>query len=113
MKPYGSEFQIKDEIYQYRNWQPENVHVLASLNMAKCKPQKDYHVPVMWAKQWGDGRIFYTNLGHNPGTWTDKRFLESTKIAVKWVTSQIDGDATPNPDVSAAQEKAAKAAVGK
>ena len=40
MKPFGREFQIRDEIYQYRNWQPEKVRVLMSLNMAKCKPQR-------------------------------------------------------------------------
>ena len=30
MKPFGSEFQIKDEIYWYKNWQPEKVRVLMS-----------------------------------------------------------------------------------
>ena len=27
-RPFGKEFQIKDEIYRYRHWQPEKVHVL-------------------------------------------------------------------------------------
>ncbi len=43
---WGDEFTIKDEIYQYKNWQPEKVHVLMSLNMAKCGLKKPYHVPV-------------------------------------------------------------------
>ncbi|MFO1020526.1 MAG: ThuA domain-containing protein [Planctomycetales bacterium] len=67
-KPWGKEFQIKDEIYQYKNWQPEKVHVLMSLDMAKCNPSKPYLVPVSWVKQYGDGRMYYTNLGHNPET---------------------------------------------
>jgi len=108
MKAFGEEFEIKDEIYQYVHWQPEKVRVLASLNMAKCNPKKPYQVPLAWAKNWGDGRIFYTNLGHNPGTWTDKRFLDCTAEAVKWVTGRIEGDATPNPEVSQAQEAKAK-----
>ncbi len=112
MKPFGAEYQIKDEIYQYVNWRPENVRVLASLNMAKCNPKKPYHVPLSWVKNWGQGRMFYTNLGHNPGTWTDKRFIDSMEIAVKWVTGQIEGDATPNPEVSKAQEAKAKADAG-
>lgn len=112
MKPFGKEFQIKDEIYQYVNWKPKNVRVLMSLNMAKCKPAKNYHVPVSWVKNWGKGRIFYTNLGHNPSTWTDKRFIKSTEEAVRWVMRLEEGDATPNPEVSAEEEKKARQAVG-
>ena len=38
-KPWGDEFTIKDEIYQFKNWQPEKVRVLMSLNMAKCRAE--------------------------------------------------------------------------
>ncbi len=112
MQPFGDEFQIKDEIYQYVNFVPENVHVLMSLDMSKCKPSKPYHVPVSWCREWGEGKIFYSNLGHNNQTWTDKRFLKSTENAVKWVLDQVDGDAEPNPEVSAQAEAAAKKAAG-
>jgi len=113
MKPFGKQFQIRDEIYQYRNWQPEKVRVLMSLNMEKCNPKRPYHVPVAWCKQWGDGKIFYTNLGHNNSTWTDKRFLKSTEMAVRWMIGLESGEASPNPDVSAKQEAQAKAAASK
>ena len=110
MQPFGEEFQIKDEIYQYVNFVPENVHVLMSLDMSKCKPSKPYHVPVAWCREWGEGKIYYNNLGQNNQTWTDKRFLKSTENAVKWVLDQVDGDATPNPEVSAEATAAAKKA---
>jgi type 1 glutamine amidotransferase len=103
MKPFGKEFQFKDEIYQYVNWVPKNVHVLMSLNMAKCKPAKPYHVPVAWCRNWGEGKVFFNNLGHNPQTWTNKNFLASTENAVKWILNMEKGDATPNPEVSKAQ----------
>ena len=120
MKPFGGEFQIKDEIYWYRNWQPEKVHVLMSLNIEKCptkggkKKVKEgdkevevleaRHVPVSWVKNYGDGRVFVTNLGHNEATWVDKRFLDHVTGGVKWVLGQEAGDATPNPEVSAKEE---------
>ena len=110
MKPFGKEFQFTDEIYQYVNWVPANVHVLMSLNMAKCNPKTPYHVPVAWCRNWGQGRVFYNNLGHNEKTWTDKTFLKSTHAAVRWVLQMEEGDATPNPKVSAAEEQKAKAA---
>lgn len=112
MKPWGEEFQIKDEIYQYRNWQPEKVRVLMSLNMEKCKPAKPYHVPVAWAKNYGEGRIYYTNLGHNEGTWTNPTFLKSTEQGILWAAGLIDGDATPNPKMSQKLEEKAKADAG-
>ena len=110
MKPFGEEFQFTDEIYQYVNWHPENVHVLMSLNMARCNPKKPYHVPVAWCREWGQGKIYVNNLGHNEGTWTNKKFLDSTEGAVRWVMNLQEGDASPNPDVSAAEETKARSA---
>ena len=111
MKPFGKEFQIQDEIYQYKNFVPENVRVLMSLNMEKCNPAKPYHVPVAWCRMWGEGKIFYNNLGHNDQTWTNPAFLKSTENAVRWVLNLEEGDATPNPELSQQQELAAKQAV--
>jgi type 1 glutamine amidotransferase len=112
MQPFGGEFEIRDEIYEYNNWQPEKVRVLASLNMEKCRPKMPYHVPVAWCKEYGQGRVYYNNLGHNDTTWTDKRFLASIENAIKWITGKVEADATPNPQASAEEEKKAKAAAG-
>jgi type 1 glutamine amidotransferase len=111
-KMWGEEFQIKDEIYQYKHWQPEKVHVLMSLNIAKCPTKKPYHVPVSWVKNFGEGRIFYTNLGHNTETWANKQFIESVLGGIKWVLGLEPGDATPNPEVSQAQNEKAKVDAG-
>jgi hypothetical protein len=112
-KPWGEEFQIKDEIYQYKHWQPAKVHVLMSLNMAKTNPKAPYHVPVSWVKNYGDGKVFYTNLGHNPETWANPTFLKSMEGGVRWVLNLEPGDATPNPELSKAQNEKAEADAGK
>lgn len=108
MTPFGKEFQIRDEIYQYKNWQPKKVRVLMSLNMAKCKPSKPYHVPVAWVKSYGAGKVYVNNLGHNESSWTDARYLKSITNAVKWIRGDVQGESAPNPEVSAAQEELAK-----
>lgn len=113
MESFGSEFQIKDEIYQYKNWQPEKVRVLMSLNMAKTKPSMPYHVPVAWVKPWGEGRVYVNNLGHNESSWTDERYLKSITNAVRWIRGDIDGPSEPNPQLSAAQEELAKSVAPK
>ena len=108
-KPWGEEFEIKDEIYQFKNWQPEKVRVLMSLNMAKTKLKKPYHVPVLWVKEYGEGKVMHMSLGHNESVWENPTYMASLAGGVKWILGKEEGDATPNPEVSAEQEKKAKA----
>jgi type 1 glutamine amidotransferase len=108
-KPWGDEFEIKDEIYQFKNWQPEKVRVLMSLNMAKTKLKKPYHVPVLWVKEYGEGKAMHMSLGHNEAVWENPKYLESLAGGVKWILGKEEGNAKPNPEVSAEQEKKAKA----
>ena len=108
-KPWGEEFTIKDEIYQFKNWQPEKVRVLMSLNMGKSKLKKPYHVPVCWVKEYGEGKAMHMSLGHNEAVWADERYMDSLLAGIKWELNLVDGDAKPNPEVSAEQEKKARA----
>lgn len=103
MRPFTQRFEFQDEIYQYDHWQPEKVHLLMSLDMEHTKLKRPYHVPVAWCKQIGKGKLFYNNMGHRDSTWNDQRFLDSIVGAVRWIAGKEDGDATPNPEVSAAQ----------
>lgn len=108
-KPWGAEFTIQDEIYQFKNWQPEKVHVLMSLNMAKTKLKKPYHIPITWVKNYGEGKALHMSLGHRDEVWTNPTYMESMLGGVKWILNMEPGDATPNPELSAEQEAKAKA----
>jgi type 1 glutamine amidotransferase len=101
VKMLGPEFQWKDEIYQYSHYDPKAVRVLYSLNMAKCKVRMPYHVPVCWVREYGQGRLFYTNLGHNESTWTNAKFKEHLLAGIRWALKLEEGPATPNPEVQA------------
>ena len=109
-KPWGEEFEITDEIYQFKNWQPEKVRVLMSLDMAETKLKKPYHVPILWVKEYGDGKVMHMSLGHREDVWENPTYQESLLGGIKWVLNMEPGDATPNPEVSAEQEKLAKQA---
>lgn len=110
MKPFGKEFQFKDEIYQYKNWQPEKVHVLMSLNMEKSNPKRPYQVPVAWAKEWGQGKVFVNNLGHNPQTWANPMFQKSVIGAIKWIRGDTPAPVPVNPELSKKEDAKAAAA---
>ncbi len=108
-KPWGEEFEIQDEIYKFKHWQPEKVRVLMSLNMAKTAHKEPYHVPIAWVKNYGDGRVLHMSLGHNESVWANPTYRQSLLGGVNWILGNEPGDATPNPDVSAAQDAKAKA----
>jgi uncharacterized protein len=110
-KPWGEEFTVQDEIYQFKNWQPEKVRVLMSLNMAKTGKKEPRHIPIAWVKNYGDGKVFHMSLGHREEVWANPTYMKSMLGGIKWILNQEEGDATPNPDLSAAQEEKAKADV--
>lgn len=109
MKPFGDEFAFQDEIYRYKNWQPEKVRLLMSLNMAKCQIKRPFLVPVSWVKEYGEGRMFYTNLGHNEKTWTNPQFIAHVTGGIEWALGLAEGSAKPNPELSAKLEQKARA----
>jgi uncharacterized protein len=107
-KPWGDEFVIQDEIYRFKNWQPEKVRVLMSLNMAKTKRKEPYHVPIAWCKEYGEGKAFHMSLGHNEHVWKNEKYMESMLGGIKWILGMEKGDATPNPELSKAEEAKAR-----
>jgi type 1 glutamine amidotransferase len=110
---FGKEYVLDEEIYMYEHWQPAKVHLLMTLDYAKSPVknavpiQHGYLVPVCWIKEYGQGRVYCNNMGHNETTWTQQPFLDSITAAVKWIRGDFDVDATPNPRVS--EKQAAKA----
>jgi type 1 glutamine amidotransferase len=46
--------------------------------------------PVAWVKTYGaeDGRVFYTNLGHNMATWERSDFQGHLLAGIEWVSGQ-------------------------
>jgi len=110
VKAWGSEFSIKDEIYQFKNWQPEKVRVLMSLNMQKTALKRPLHVPICWCKSYGAGKVFHMSLGHREDVWTSLTYQQSLLGGIKWILGQTEGASEPNPSLSATQQELAEAA---
>jgi uncharacterized protein len=103
VKMWPAEFKFKDEIYQYKGYDPNAVRVLLSLNMADTKTKGGYHVPVCWVREFGSGRLFYTNLGHNESTWKDEKYREHVLAGIRWALKLEQGPAAANPAVQAVE----------
>lgn len=83
-------FTIRDEIYQFRDWSRDRVHVLLSVDPGSIDLQKqgvkrtDRDFALAWTRTLGSGRMFYTALGHEPDVWRDPRFQQHLVGGIEW-----------------------------
>ena len=70
--------------------------------------QGPYHVPILWVKNYGEGKAMHMSLGHNESVWENKTYQDSLLGGIRWILNLEEGNAKPNPELSAEQEKKAK-----
>ncbi len=96
-------FTLKDEIYQVKDYSREKVRVLMTLDAAKLDMTKrgihrtDKDFAVIWARNYGKGRVIYNGLGHVEAVWDRPEIQKMIVEHVKWLMGMIPGDATPRP----------------
>ncbi|HCK08630.1 MAG TPA: hypothetical protein DHW45_02070 [Candidatus Latescibacteria bacterium] len=69
-------FEVDDEIYMSA-WDP-GIHILASAAWA------DKRHPLAWTQPYGQGRVFYTALGHGPGTFEHPMMQRLVRNGALW-----------------------------
>ncbi|MDH3205057.1 MAG: ThuA domain-containing protein [Gemmatimonadota bacterium] len=121
----GSSWPIVDELYHYGTapWSPDRpeenidvlfdnripmgfsrdrVRVLMSIDtratdiegLVDVEAGGDY--PQSWVRRYGQGRSFYTSLGHRDDIWTnDSVFRAHVVGGIRWALGLEEGDATP------------------
>ena len=62
-KGMASPTEVYDEIYQFKSFDRERVHMLLALDKHPNEGTPGYY-PLAWARTPGKGRVFYTALGH-------------------------------------------------
>ena len=95
-------FAFTDEFYQARLFSRGASRVLLRLDVSKMPANPDLHVkdgdfPLVWAKNFGKGRVFYSSLGHDAGTWDNRDVAQMYFEAIKWALGMTEGDAGPRP----------------
>ena len=101
-------FTMRDEIYQAKDFSRDRVRVLLTLDAAKLdlnnprvhRTDKDF--AVIWARNYGKGRVIYNGLGHVEAVWDRPDIQKMVIEHMKWLLGMVPGDATPRPK-SAAQ----------
>ncbi|WP_253154408.1 ThuA domain-containing protein [Stieleria tagensis] len=105
----GNGFWHSDEIYQYK---PDSyvgtgvLRILVSLDMSKEAVSSRIddgprEVPVSWVRTAGDGRVFYTNLGHREDTFANPMIVKHMLDGIQYALGDLDADATPTDQAGA------------
>lgn len=98
------DFQIRDEIYQFKPepYSRERLRVLLHLDPNRSdKPigktkRDDGDYPVCWVQKFGEGRVFYSSLGHNDHIYWNPLMLKHYLAGIQFACGDLDADATPS-----------------
>ena len=105
-KPLGEAYCIEqEEIYLFKNYNADGkVHELLVLDKHPNKKQMTGHVPIAWCKEYGNGKVFYTALGHREDVWENQRYQRHILGGIRWALGLEPGDAAPKAKPATAGE---------
>ncbi|MCC6264735.1 MAG: ThuA domain-containing protein [Bryobacterales bacterium] len=90
VKHFPKEMTLHDEIYQFKDWDRNKLRVLMALDASKLDLAKknvhrtDRDFAVTWVKKYGNGRVFYSTLGHTIESWRDPRLRKMWLEGMRW-----------------------------
>ena len=97
----GTEFEVTDEIYQFRNdtaLASERKMLLALDNEKLPDIDKgrrdDKFYPISWVMVWSS-RTFYCSLGHRNEIFWNRLFLKHYLAGIQYAIGDLKADATP------------------
>jgi hypothetical protein len=102
---FGSDadFRIKDEIYQFaeKPYSREKLRILLTLDPERSDPvkgmkRKDNDYAVSWVQAVGEGRVFYSSIGHNHEMFQHPLILKHYLAGIQFATGDLEGDTTPS-----------------
>jgi len=88
-------FQVNDEIYQMSDFQAKTSRVLLRLDTSSVDMksprvrQRFYGYPLAWTRNVGDGRAFYTALGHEEAVWKSDWFQQLLLNGIEWAMGDL------------------------
>ncbi|MFE4800651.1 ThuA domain-containing protein [Streptomyces sp. NPDC056708] len=80
-----------DEWYDFQDSPRAATHVLAVADETSYQGGgmgADH--PIVWCRQQGKGRVFYTALGHSSRAWEDPLFMEHVAGGIFWAAGRTD-----------------------
>jgi type 1 glutamine amidotransferase len=87
--PLGARFRIFDEIYRFTRSNRGAVTMLLSLDRHPADglpgAGEPADLPLAWVKDHGQGRVFYTALGHREDVWQNVLYQQHILGGIRWI----------------------------
>jgi len=104
----GNDFQVQDEVFQMKDhYSRDRLRVLLRIDVDKTDfgPQRrvlperraDRDLAISWIRTEGQGRVFYTSLGHNEHLFWNPPVLSHYLAGLQYALGDLEVDATPRP----------------
>jgi len=94
-------FHLRDEIYQFKNFAAGRVRVLLKLDTSSVDMRAPginpgaTEFPLMWVHPYGQGRVFYSALGHFDDVWDTPGIRTMLLESMLWITGQREAPSAP------------------
>lgn len=104
-KHWEDAWEWKEETYQYRNFNAKECKVVLRMDTTKTdmnkKDVRGIHAangqanlqpdsfPLVWYRTYGQGRVFYSEPGHNSEVWNHPKYQMMLVNAIKWVAKKL------------------------
>lgn len=100
-KHFPAWFPFNDEFYQPKEHSREKIDVLLRLDLANVPASPSLRLngdyPLVWAKTYGKGRVFYSSLGHAASVWDIRDVQQMYFEAIRWALGLTEGEPQPHP----------------
>jgi type 1 glutamine amidotransferase len=97
------DFEMFDEWYANKNINPSMTVILVqdttTMKNGKGEREKAYQrppYPATWALMYGQGRVFYTSMGHVKPVWEHPTFQKIVIAGLDWVSGNTNVELKPN-----------------
>lgn len=104
MEAFVGQPTVTEEFYQMMApYDRTKVDVLARIDPASVDlnspnvHRTDADFPIAWIKNYGQGRVFYSSLGHPDAAWDDPRVQNMYLDAIKWAAGLVQYPVKPHP----------------
>lgn len=93
----GADFAFQEEWYSLKDFTPD-VHVLTVIDAPAMKGDeyKRPAYPSTWARKEGNGRVWYTAMGHREDVWTNPTFQDILVGGIKWALGEVKAEVPAN-----------------
>ena len=95
----GQGLSFTDEWCTFKNFAKDlHVVLVQETRYLKGRAYRRPDYPCTWARKQGQGRVFYTLMGHRADMWTNPFFQAIAQAGLEWVLGRFDADVAANID---------------